>query len=276
LRQKGLDVRVANVLQLRSLIGKNDRLDAKRLADMLRLNTLPVSYIPDESICMLRSLTNLHYNCVKDKTKLKNQIHGILDQHGISFHLRTAFCKAWCACLEEYLKNYPSFELQHLYAAVKDAEQRRIEIDAEIDRFVNVNFKTTHALLTSIPGIGPVWSAFIIANVMPICRFASKKKLRRYAGVVPVSNQSDDKVYSTYLPKVSSRTMLRYALVQASHSAVQTNGRLKEYYRKKKHNSKPCKAIMCVASSLSDIIYAVLNTRKPYTITQVSGDVGCP
>ena len=51
-------IKVANTIQLRQLIAKNDRLDAKRLAEMLRLGTFPCSYIPDEKIQRMRSLVH--------------------------------------------------------------------------------------------------------------------------------------------------------------------------------------------------------------------------
>jgi len=62
----------------------------------------------------------------------------------------------------------------------------------------------------------------------------TRKKLRRYAGVIPIKEQSDKKVYATYLPKSSSRRLLRYALVLGANCAARVDNRLKEYYRKKK------------------------------------------
>ena len=43
-------VKVANVIRIRELIVKNDKLDARRLSDMLRLNTFPESFIPDKKL----------------------------------------------------------------------------------------------------------------------------------------------------------------------------------------------------------------------------------
>ena len=37
-------IKVANTIQLRQLIAKNDKLDAQRLSEMLRLGTFPCSY----------------------------------------------------------------------------------------------------------------------------------------------------------------------------------------------------------------------------------------
>jgi hypothetical protein len=41
-------------------------------------------------------------------------------------------------------------------------------------------------------------------------------------------------------------------------------GRLKQYYKKKLKGNKKAQALMAVASSLSDIVWNVLNSGKPY------------
>lgn len=264
-KSKNLEVIVANTIQLRKLIGKNDRLDARRLSDMLRFNAVPESFIPGKIVQDLRSLCLLRYNCVGERTRLKNQIHAILDSEGIRIRVRTPFCKKWCAQLEEYISKEQPFELRHLYEAQKQIQKRLEDIDKEITRYVKKHFDKTSELLMSIPGIGHIWSAFLIAQIGTISRFSSKRKLRRYAGVIPVTDKSANKVKGEYIPKGSSRKLLRVVLVQAAHSAVKAKGKLQDYFLKKKKEKKYVQqAIMCVASSLCDILYYVLTTGEPY------------
>jgi len=65
--KQGYNIKVANTIQLRQLITKNDKLDAKRLAEMLRLGTFPCSYIPDENIQHLRSLLQVRHSLMEEK-----------------------------------------------------------------------------------------------------------------------------------------------------------------------------------------------------------------
>jgi transposase len=137
-------------------------------------------------------------------------------------------------------------------------------IEIEIAGYIESHFAEEYELLRSTPGVGKTLAAYLIAEICPINRFESKKKLRRYAGVIPIKEQSDKKIYATYLPKGSSRKLLRYALVLAANCASRCNNRLREYYLKKKKGRNHGYAIMCVASSLSDIVYHVLKTKQPY------------
>jgi hypothetical protein len=63
--KNGNNIKVANTIKLRQLITKNDKLDAKRLSEMLRLGTFPCSYIPDEKIQHLRSLLQVRHSLIE-------------------------------------------------------------------------------------------------------------------------------------------------------------------------------------------------------------------
>lgn len=263
-KSKKISVVVANVIHIRKLIGKNDKLDARRLADMLRLNTVPESYIPSEEIQHLRTMVQIRQQFVEQSTSLKNQIHALLDLRGINIPTRTPFCKAWCQRLTTYIAESDCVELRHLFDAQQEVSRRASTEAAEIIGYAKKYYKKELDLLVSIPGLGELFASYTIAQILPISRFANKKKLRRYAGVIPVCDSSDGHTYGTYLPKGTSRTVLRYVLVEAAHSAIKTKTRIGQYFKKKSKGRKKTSAIMCVASSLSDIIYTVLSTGKKY------------
>jgi transposase len=262
----GINVLVANVIHLRRIVGKNDVIDAERLADMLRLNSIPESFIPEDKIQHLRTLVNLHYRLVKQNTRLKNQIHAILDMEGINIGTRTPFCKTWCIRLQKYIAEYDNIELRHLFEAWRDVHNRITSLAAELIGYAKRNFGKEHELLVSIPGFGELFASYLIAQIMPISRFVNNKKLRRYAGVIPVSDRSDQNVYRTYIPKCTSRTLLRYVLVEGAHCAIKTKTNLSAYYKKKKKTKHPNQALMCVARMLSDTIYDVLTKKEPFVM----------
>lgn len=266
MKEKKIDVRVANVIHLRKLIGKNDHLDATRLADMLRLNAVPESYIPDNKIQNLRTLISLYHGLIQEKVRFKNQMIAFLDRNGIPMPVQDPFSKKGIIWIKQYLQENNDFALRILLESLKSTIERANQAEFEIIGFLKNNYPKEYELLRTIPGIGEVLVGYLIAEICPIERFANKKKLRRYAGVIPIKEQSDKKVYATYLPKHASRKLLRYALVLAANCAVRTNCRLKEYYKKKKKGSNHSHAVMCVASSMSDIIYNVLKTKQPYSI----------
>ena len=269
--KNGYNIKVANTIQLRQLITKNDKLDAKRLSEMLRLGTFPCSYIPDEKIQHLRNLLQVRHSLIEEKTRCNNRIQAFLDRNGIVMPNQEAFGKKWRQKLLQYIGSGEiSLELRYEYDHFKYLEEKSEHLGLEISGYTQKHWKKEYKLLQSITGLGPILSCYIIAHIHPISRFTSKRKLRRYAGVIPTCHESGDKKSKGHIPKTSSRKHLRWALIQAANSAGRTNTKLGYYYRKKKKQKKNAGiAHVAVASSMIDIIYKVLTTNKPYNTKNI-------
>src|SRR3989338_1622770 len=111
-----INVKVANVLRIRQLIVKNDRLDALRLSDMLRLGTFPESYIPDKEIQTLRNLVSLRHSSLEELNKVQCRIWALLQREGIKLPSRSIFSKKGLSHLKEIteMESCPP-DLKHLY-----------------------------------------------------------------------------------------------------------------------------------------------------------------
>src|SRR4030043_2356306 len=97
------NIKVANTIQLRQLITKNDKLDAKRLSEMLRLGTFPCSYIPDENIQRMRNLVQIRHSLMEEKIRCNTRIQAFLDRNGITMPSYKAFSKKWRQKLMQYM-----------------------------------------------------------------------------------------------------------------------------------------------------------------------------
>ena len=260
------DIKVANTIQLRQLIAKNDRLDAKRLSEMLRLGTFPCSYIPDEKIQRLRSLVQLRHSLMEEKTRCNNRIQAFLDRNGIAMPSYKAFTKKWRHALMQYMGSGDvSLELRYEYDHYVFLEKNTEQLDQEMRGYTRKHWRVEYAIIQSITGFGPLLTCYIIAHILPIERFQSNRKLRRYAGVVPTFHESGCKTSKGHIPKTSSRKILRWALIQAANTAGKTDTKLGRYYQMKKRQKKNAGiAKVAVASSMIDIIYKVLTTKKSY------------
>ena len=82
-----LDVTVANPGKLKLIANsdkKTDRVDAKELARMVRLGSVPESYVPTEEVRECRALVCGRKKLVESRTEYANKIHGLLADHGIT------------------------------------------------------------------------------------------------------------------------------------------------------------------------------------------------
>ena len=266
--KNGYNVKVANTIQLRQLITKNDKLDAKRLSEMLRLGTFPCSYIPDEKIQRMRSLVQVRHSFMEEKVRCNARIQAFLDRNGVVMPSYRAFSKKWRNALIQYMGSGDiSIELRYEYDHFVFLEKKMEQLDQELQGYARKNWTKEYNNIQSITGIGPVVTCYVIAHVLPIERFSSHRKLRRYVGVVPTCKDSGNKISKGRIPKTSSRRLLRWALIQAANTIGKTNTNLGRYYRMKKKQKKNSGiAKVAVASSLVDIIYKVLTTNKSYGV----------
>jgi transposase len=123
-------------------------------------------------------------------------------------------------------------------------------------------------LLATIPGIGPVVAATILAELGDVTRFAGAKDPAKavvaMAGIDPRAADSGQRAGYRRMSKRGS-PYLRQAFYQAAFAAWQHDAMLGALYRKKLAEGKPHRvALNAVANKLCHIVYACLRDRRPY------------
>ncbi len=121
--------------------------------------------------------------------------------------------------------------------------------------------------LLSIPGIGPVYAAGIIAEIGQIDRFDHESKLAKYAGLYWPKHQSGKFQKENTSMSKSGNRYLRYYLVQAANSVRRHIPEYKDYYDKK-YNEVPKtqhkRALVLTARKLVRLVFALLSNRQLY------------
>ena len=100
----------------------------------------------------------------------------------------------------------------------------------QLDKAIAEQIKLIPNTLTSIKGIGPVYSAGIIAEIGDINRFPNQAKLAKYAGLVWTQHQSGNfEAQRTRLIKTGNR-FLKYYLCEAAMSLARCDAEYKRFY----------------------------------------------
>jgi transposase len=127
--------------------------------------------------------------------------------------------------------------------------------------------------LLSIPGIGPVYAAGIIAEIGSIDAFKSQEALAKYAGLVWRENQSGNfRADDTSLSKAGN-AYLRYYLIEAAshvknHVAEYAAFYHKKYDEVKTHQHK--RALALTARKLVRLIFGLLANHQLYSPGRVN------
>jgi len=152
--------------------------------------------------------------------------------------------------------------------AVSIATMRALEKQIKVlDKAIEQQFKIIPNTLTSIPGIGKVYSAGIIAEICDIHRFRSQASVAKFAGLVWTQHQSGEfEAQDRKLIKSGNR-FLRYYLLEAANSVRRCDSEFRRYYDIKykevnKHQHK--RALALTARKLVRLVYRLLMDNRLY------------
>lgn len=136
-----------------------------------------------------------------------------------------------------------------------------------LDKAITQQFKIIPNTLTSVPGIGKVYSAGIIAEVGDIHRFQLQASLTKYAGLVWSQHQSGDyEAQDTHLIKSGNR-FLRYYLLEAANSMRRCDSEFRRYYDlkfKEVNKFQHKRAPAFTARKLVRLVFRLLKDNRLY------------
>ena len=268
-----LDVTVAHPKRLNQIADtdkKTDRVDAKELARMLRLNSVPESYVPTEEVREARALVRGRQTLVENRTKYANKVHGLLSDHGITEDVKPLSVEG-----REFLRD---LSLPTPFDALLESYLDLIEsLTEEIQKLENTieeragSLKETQ-LLMSIPGVSHFTALTIYAELGKIDRFDSDKEVVSYVGLNPVIRESGDSRIEGSISKRGS-ARVRWLLVQAAHTAVHTcnDEYLSRFYDRLASRKNSQKAIVAAARKMLVSIYHMLDRGEVYDPPGVTG-----
>lgn len=140
-----------------------------------------------------------------------------------------------------------------------------------LDRDIAQRMEQLPNPLLSVPGLGPVITAGIVAEIADITRFPDHPQLAKFAGLVWRKHASGQFVAEETRLANSGNVYLRYYLVEGANLLRQHNLEYKAYYQHKfaqvpKHQHK--RALVLTARKFVRLVFALLTKNQPYVRPQ--------
>jgi transposase len=166
----------------------------------------------------------------------------------------------WAAVIHDII----ALNLRHI-ALLEDLLRR-------VDAAITAQMEDIPQTLETIPGIGPVFAAGIIAEIGDLARFDyNEAQVASYAGLKWTRSQSGDfQAQDTPLARKGNR-FLRYYLCEAAHVVRLHAPEYKAYYHRKYHEVRKHqhqRAIVLSARKLTRLVVRLLTTNEPYRLRQ--------
>jgi transposase len=172
---------------------KSDRVDALKLAELLRGGMLQPVYHGERGLRTLKELARTYRYLVVDATRLMNRLKALYRGRGISCAGRDIYRPSRRAhWLQQLSDRGLRYRAASLYRQLENAQTLRREAKAELLR--EARRYPAHKLLCTIPQLGPVRVVLLLAVVETPFRFRSKRQFWAYAGLAVVTRDSAEYV----------------------------------------------------------------------------------
>jgi transposase len=249
---------------------KTDKVDARILAQLLAADFLPETWVADDRTRTRRRLVARRTHLVKQRTRLKNQVHGILSRNLVPTcphaDLFSGVGRKWL-----FAQDLPADEWRSVEALLRQLDfhgdelgdvQRDIAIDAIDDPVV--------ARLMTIPGVDVTVALSVVAAVGDFSRFASPDRLVSYLGLNPKVRQSGDGPAIHGRITKAGRSQARGMLVEAAFSASRAPGPLRAFYKRIKDRRGFQVATVATARKLTVMCWHLVTKDENYAFARPS------
>jgi transposase len=161
---------------------KSDRIDARKLSEMLYMNNVKSVYHGEHGLRMMKELARSYLTITKDLTRVMNRLKALYRSWAIpctgSEVYAPRYRAEWLAKISEAGVRRRA---EHYYQQLDVLRPLRQEVRRDL--LVEAKKHKPWKLLRHIPGIGPIRAAILIAVMQTPHRFRTKRQLWNYSGL---------------------------------------------------------------------------------------------
>jgi len=190
---------------------KNDRIDAKKLAELYRGGLVREVFHSTDERMAIRKLASCYRSTMNSYVRSVNQYKALLRKSP----------KPMKQCCELEKKVFRIHQEQ-MELTMRQLEFLREEIEKDTKPFKEIRY------LKSVPGIGPIGSMKLLATVVDPLRFPTKHRFWSYCGLIQHRRESAGKSYGKKRPRANRE--MKGVFKTAIVTSLKGNGPMKQYY----------------------------------------------
>ncbi len=232
------------------------------LANLLRINQIPLAYIPPEPYQRLRDLVRCRTRMGRELAEAKIQLRALLAQAESGGPLSRAVRRSRPGVVSQSrlradrksARDELLARLTHFGRQIAIFDRQLVEMAARL---------SADGSLLDIHGIGLFSALLIVAELGEVERFRTAKQVGAYAGLTSPVHQSGGHCYQGSITRQGS-PWLRWILVEAAMKTIREDAALKNFYTRVRKRSSAKIARVAAARKLAEICWkrlAALATR---------------
>ncbi len=260
---------LGHALYLKAIHGgkaKNDRIDATKLARLLRGGNFPTAYAYPKGMRETRDLLRRRTYLVHKRAELFTHLQILNAQYNL-----TPFPKKLCYAANradmKIAERFGDASVQKNAAANLAVIDRLDEVIGDLEQYLirtaKIDSVQTYQRLQSIPGVGKLLALILLYEMHDAQRFDSAGQFLSYARLVRCAHESAGKKLGTGCKQIGNGH-LRWAFAEAACLFLQRSERAKHWKQKQAAQRGSGKALAILAARLARAVYHMLRKGEAF------------
>ena len=268
-REQGIAFVLGHALYMKAIHGgkaKNDRIDAGKIARLLRGGNFPLGYAYPKGMRETRDLLRRRTYLVRKRAELLTHLQILNAQYNLApFPKKLSFAanRTEMNVAERFADPSVQKSAAVNLALVDRLDELLGDLELYLVRTAKVDDVQTFHRLRSVPGIGKVLALILLYEMHDVQRFDNAGQFLSYARLVRCVHESAGKKLGTGGKKIGN-AHLRWAFAEAACLFLRSSERAKKWKQKHAAQRGEGKALATLAARLGRAVYHMLRKREAF------------
>ena len=268
-QKEGIAFVLGHALYMKAIHGgkaKNDKIDAQKIAVLLRGGMIPQAYVYPAEMRATRDLLRRRCHLVHKRAELLVHIQNTNSQYNLPEIGKKLAYKANREGVADHFPDPSVRKTIEVDVALIDHYDKLLgEVELYITRTAKLHDVQTFSRLQSVPGIGQILALVILYEIQDIARFPRVQDFVSYCRLVKCAKESNGKRLGTSGKKIGN-VHLRWAFAEAAILFLRQNQLGKEYFTKLERKHGKAKALTVLAHKLARAVYYMLTREQAFDL----------
>jgi transposase len=243
---------------------KNDKIDALKIATLLRGGMMPQAYAYPAEMRSTRDLLRRRMHLMRQRAELLGHVQLTNQQYNMpEIGRKIAYRSNRDGVAERFADPVVASNVEFDLKRITFYDDLLNQIELEIVRHAKQHDANTFHLLDTIPGVGKILALVMLYEIHDIGRFATVQDFASYCRLVKPKKESAGKVYGSSGSKIGN-AHLKWAFSEAAVGFLRNNPQGQAYLARLESKHGKAKALTALAHKLARAVYHMLQRQEAF------------
>lgn len=267
--QEAIPFVLGHALYMKAIHGgksKNDKIDSKKIAALLRGGTLPVAYVYPATMRSTRDLLRRRNHLMQKRSELLAHIQNTNSQYNLpEFGKKLAYKSNRDGVTDHFPDPSVQKSIEVNLQLIDVYDRLLTELELYIVKQAKGHNVRNLYLLRSIPGIGKILSLILLYEIHDIKRFPRVQDFVSYCRLVKCTRESGGKKSGAKNSKIGN-AHLKWAFSEAACLFLRGNEQAQLYHNRLVSKHGKGKSLSILAHKIGRAVYFMLKRKEPFNM----------